>query len=465
MSSPRSVRLLYGKTGMELRVPSSAQVLEGPGAPALADPEGKVSAALDQPIGCPSLRELLAGKGPDRSRKGGGAGVPSGRPRTVAITISDITRPVPNKVFLPPLLSALNACGIADAQVVIIIGTGLHRASTPQERELLLGQAIGARVEVIDHTADDPGTLVKVSDDPPVSVNRRFAQADFRIVTGYIEPHFMAGFSGGRKGVCPALVDLATVQRFHGYRTLADPRADNGILDGNPCHEIALKVARAVGVDLLLNVAITRDGSTELAEVRRVAGVYCGELEQAHLAGCRDVAKWVSARLDGTYDLVVTNGGGYPLDATFYQTVKGMCTALPALGAQSTLLIVSECCEQLGSKTFTEMMLRYDNDWRRFLSDIAASDETKLDQWELQMQARVLQRVGMENLWLVSDGIPPEVQKHIAVTPILGEGAAQTGVRMDAAARAQRAIDRYLAARPNARVAVIPDGPYTMLHV
>jgi nickel-dependent lactate racemase len=390
-----------------------------------------VTKALAAPIGGQGLARIVTAK----------------RPRTVAITISDITRPVPNKEFLPTVLEVLNAAGVTDGQIVVIIGTGMHRPSTAQEREIMLGAELLKRLEVIDHRAEDAASLVKVSDSPPVSVCRRFAEADLKIVTGYIEPHFMAGFSGGRKGVCPALVDLATVQRFHGYATLAHPKADNGILDGNPCHEIALKVAQAVGVDFLVNVAITRD--------RRVAGVYCGDLVAAHLAGCRDVAGWTAATIDGPFDLVVTNGGGFPLDQTLYQTVKGMCTALPALGPASTLLIASHCGEQLGSAAYTELMLRYDNHWQQFLADIAASSETKLDQWEFQMQAKVLARVGRERLWFASDGLAAETQKHIAVTPLAGEGSAQQ--------RVQKAIDQFAAAHPDARIAVIPDGPYTML--
>jgi nickel-dependent lactate racemase len=243
-------------------------------------------------------------------------------------------------------------------------------------------------------------------------------------------------------------VDLKTIQRFHGYQTLADPRADNGVLEGNPCHEISLKVARLVGVDFLFNVAITAD--------RRTAGIYCGDLEKAHQAGCQQVRRWTTAKIDGPFDLVVTNAGGYPLDLTFYQTVKGMCTALPALAPGSTLLQVSACREGLGSKPFAELILGWDNDWRRFLTEIAAhKDRTLLDQWELQMQARVLERIGMGNLWFVSDGIDAETQRHIAVHPILGEG--------DAAVRAQRAIDEYVQSNPRARIAAIPAGPYTML--
>jgi len=430
----KTIPLLYGKDGMELRVPDSAEVLVNRDIPAVAEPDRAVAEALAKPIDGPPLAELVAKK----------------QPKTVAITISDITRPVPNRQFLPAMLKVLNDGGVADSQIVIIIGTGMHRPSTAAERELLVGKDIEARVEVIDHRADDPSTLVKVSDDPPVSVCRRFAAADLRIVTGYIEAHFMAGFSGGRKGVCPALVDLQTVQRFHGYETLSHPKADTGVLEGNPCHEIALKVAQKVGVDFLFNVAITKD--------RRIAGIYCGDLVAAHLAGCKQVAEWTTAEIDGPYDLVVTNGGGFPLDQSFYQTVKGMCTALPALGPDSTLLQVSHCGEKLGSPAFTDLMMTWADDWRGFVEHIRANaGQTELDQWELQMQARVLEVIGPEKLWFVSDGIPARVQMHIAVNPILGEGNAEQ--------RAQRALDQYLADHPAARIAVIPEGPYTMLRL
>jgi nickel-dependent lactate racemase len=430
----KPVHLLYGKDGMELHVPDSADVLVGQNVPAVPRPDEAVAAALAAPIGSPPLAELLRLK----------------RPRTVAITISDITRPVPNQLFLPPMLKVLNDCGVADAQIVIIVGTGMHRPSTPAEHEHLVGKDVLARVEVIDHRAEDAATLTRVSDDPPVSLCRRFAEADFRIVTGYVEAHFMAGFSGGRKGVCPALVDLHTVQRFHGYQTLAHPSADTGVLDGNPCHEIALKVARAVGVDFLFNVAITGD--------RRIAGIYCGSLVAAHEAGCRQVRQWTTAQIDRPYDFVITNGGGYPLDQTFYQTVKGMCTALPALHPGSTLLQVSACNERLGSDAFTDLMMTWADRWPEFLAHIEANAQrTELDQWELQMQAKVLRVIGPRKLWFVSDGIAQRVQMHIAVNPMLGQGSARD--------RAQRAIDDYAAAHPAARICVIPEGPYTMLRL
>ena len=418
---------------MELNVPPSTEVLQAQDVPAITSCNDEaIQKALDSPIGSPSLKKLLQLK----------------KPSTVAITISDITRPVPNKIFIPHLLKVLNTSGVKDSQIVIIIGTGMHRPSTPVEREFLLGTEILKRIEVIDHTSDRLETLTKVSDDPAVSLCSRFSNADFKIVTGLIEPHFMAGFSGGRKGICPALVDLKTIEIFHGYKTLANPNAQNGLLKDNPCHEISLKIAKTVNVDFLFNVSITKR--------REIAGIYCGDLEKAHLAGCEEVAKWITVDIDKTYDLVITNGGGYPLDQTFYQTVKGMCIAMPALNESSTLLIISHCSEQLGSNAYRDLMLKYNNDWRKFLDDISSNpDETLLDQWEFQVQTRVLDLIGIENLWFVSDGIAAEIQKKISVHPILGPGNAQQ--------RTQQAIDKYVKENPNAQIAIIPQGPYTML--
>lgn len=431
-SRPQSASLLYGHTGATLRLPSGVTVLQGLQVPPLPEPQQAVRRALEAPIGTAPLAALL------RQRA----------PRSVAITVSDITRPVPNRDFLPGLLDTVQAAGVPLSAVVVVIGTGMHRPSTAAERERIVGPETLQRCTVLDHRADAAETLTTVSTDPPVRVCRRFAEADFRIVTGYIEPHFMAGFSGGRKGVCPALVDLATVQRFHGFETLHDPGAENGRLEANPCHRIALEVARLVGVDFLFNVAVTRD--------RQIAGIFCGDLVAAHAAGCRQVAAWTRARVAAPYDLVISNGGGYPLDQTYYQTVKGMCGALPALGTTSTLLLLSACAEGLGSSAYADLLFEYGRDWQRFLADAAAQpDHTRLDQWQLQMQCRVLERIGTERLWLATDGVAPTDLARLAVTPVSGSG--------DAVARAQRCVDAFVAAHPGARVAVIPEGPYTLL--
>ncbi|MEM8782883.1 MAG: nickel-dependent lactate racemase [Planctomycetota bacterium] len=426
----RKVRLLYGKGSITLSLPDHAVRLDTPHIPALPDPQGATLEALRNPVGSPPLREIAASKHPEK----------------VVVTISDITRPVPNEVLVTAILEELHAAGVTDSQVTVLVATGMHRPSTPEEREIMLGAALLERVRVVDHEADDASSVVRVSDDPPVGVNRLFVEADLKIVTGLIEPHFMAGFSGGRKGICPGLVDLDTVQRFHGFGVMADPNSVEGRLEGNPCHEEAMRVARLVGCDFLVNCAITHD--------RRPAGVYAGDMFEAHLAGCEQVAEWNTATIDEPADLVVTNAGGFPLDTSFYQSVKGMVTALPAI-AEGGQLLIATAMSEVGSPEFTEILRRYDGDWRRFLADIEAAEQTAKDQWGFQMHTRVLQRVGIEGAHVVGDGMPAEDQARLCLSPVTGAGGVE--------ARLQAFVDAYAAANPHARIAVIPQGPYTMV--
>ena len=428
--TPRDVPILFGGGRLSLRVPASADTLTGPQIPKLADPAAAVRSALQNPIASESLRSIAEAKSPG----------------SVVITMSDITRPVPNELLITAILAELNAVGIADSACTILIATGMHRPSTAREREVMLGTDLLRRCRVVDHEADKPETLVKISDEPSVSINRIYADADLKIVTGLIEPHFMAGYSGGRKGICPGLVDLHTVQRFHGYKTMGDPRAVEGKLAGNPCHEIALRVVNLTSCDFLVNAAITND--------RELAGVFAGDLFAAHERGCQQVGLWTSAKVEQPYDLVVQSAGGYPLDESFYQTVKGMVTALPALHEGSTLLICSACTE-VGSPEYTELMMQQGSDYLGFLDRIREAEATAKDQWQFQMQTRVLERIGVSGLVMANDGLPIDVQRRLAVTPAVGEG--------DAPERAQQVIDAYVANHPQARVAIIPDGPYTML--
>lgn len=435
----QTIQLRYGKSQVAVNLPDQTTVLTGPEIPALANPEQAIREALTHPIGSPPLRELAQQK----------------QPKSVAITMSDITRPVPNELLITAILEELNAAGVPDEACTIIIATGMHRPSTPEERDIMLGKALQERCTVIDHEAKDIDSVRKVcdppSDDPtapPVSVNKVYLDADLKIVTGLIEPHFMAGFSGGRKGVCPGLVDLHTVQRFHGFKLMGDMRSVEGRLEGNPCHEEAMRVVSEVGIDFLVNVAITHS--------REPAGLYVGDWQQAFLQGCEDVARWTTAHIDDPFDLVITSAGGYPLDKNFYQTVKGLCTALPALHEASSLLMLS-ACDEIGEPDYVALFDRFGSDWQAFLSHIETSGQTDKDQWEYQMQCRVLKRIGVEKLILANDGLDLPTQQKIATTPAPGNGPAIE--------RAQAFIDQYIAENPDAKIAVIPEGPYTMLSV
>jgi lactate racemase len=426
----RTVSMLYGKDRMALRVPSRTEVLTGPTIPALQDPESSVRSALQHPINSTPLATIAKEKAP----------------KSVVITMSDITRPVPNKLIITAILEELNRSGIPDEACTILIATGMHRPSTENERIIMLGEELLGRCRVVDHEANKQESLVKISDDPPISINRLYAEADLKIVTGLIEPHFMAGYSGGRKGICPGLVDLNTVQRFHGFQTMAAPTAMEGILTDNPCHEIAVSVAMKMGCDFLVNAAITNE--------REPAGIFAGDLIRAHEQGCEQVGKWTSARVDKPFDLVLQSAGGYPLDESFYQTVKGMVTALPALHADSTLLICSACTE-VGSPDYTDLMLRLGGDYQSFLNEIASNQVTAKDQWQYQMQTRVLTRIGVDRLRMANDGLPLDTQRKLAVSPLEGPGEAMQ--------RAQHFIDEFATSHPNASIAAIPEGPYTML--
>ncbi len=431
MIATKTVPIRLGRDYVGLRVSEHVAILRPPPAEPIHDAAVAVHAALQQPIGSAPLANLIN----------------QTKPRSVVITISDITRPVPNEPVVSAILTTLNAAGIRDEQVTILIATGMHRPSTEAERILMLGENLLRRCHVLDHQADDAATLRRVANNPPVSINRTFLDADFRIVTGLIEPHFMAGFSGGRKGICPGLADLATVERFHGYQVMGDPRADNGVLDGNPCHEEALRIARIVGCDFLVNVSITHD--------RELSGVYCGDMEKAHLAGCEATRRLTTVKLDNAFDLVISCGGGYPLDATYYQTVKGMVAALPATHDTSTLVVVSRCDEGIGSTEYAELMMRWGTDWSGFLDHISTSGVTTKDQWQMQMQTRAAKKITAQRIHLACDGLPWEQQQQMGVTPITGAGAAIERCAAFAA--------RYDKQHPQSRIAVIPDGPYTML--
>ncbi|QDU70638.1 nickel-dependent lactate racemase [Mucisphaera calidilacus] len=427
---PHDVTFRYDRGHITLRLPPNADILTAPGAPPLPDPQQALRDALQNPIGSQPLADVAR----DRN------------PRNVVITISDITRPVPNEPIIRAILDELASADVTPDRVTILVATGMHRPSTPEERVIMLGEELANTLRIVDHVADDASSLTRVSDDPPVSVNSLYLEADLKIVTGLIEPHFMAGYSGGRKGICPGIVDLATISRFHGYATMSNRNSAEGILDGNPCHAEGLRVARIAGCDFLVNCAIDDE--------RRLVALYAGDIEEAHDVGCAEVGRFNSATIDEPYDLVVTCAGGYPLDESFYQTVKGMVTALPALREKSTLVIASRCAE-VGSATYHELMLEYEDNWEGFLRDIAGRDTIIKDQWEFQMQTRVLERVGKQGLMLASDGMAETDLSRLCVTPLAGAG--------DVADRVQAFIDQYVADHPDARVAAIPEGPYTMI--
>ena len=287
------VRLAYGKKGLTVSIPDEnvAGVLHMNPVDPLSDPPGEVERALRDPIESRPLAEIAKGR------------------ESAVIVISDITRPVPNELLLTPMLKTLEESGVPREKITILIGTGIHRPNLGEELVQLVGERIAETYNVVNHYSEDPNEseyVCDISDGIPVYLNKHFLQADLKILTGLVELHLMAGFSGGRKAVLPAITSLETMKRLHGYRMIQKDELCNGRLQGNPFHEAGVELARKVNVDFIVNVT--------LDEARRVTGIFAGDLEAAHEAACDLAGKIGIVQIDEPADIVVTTSGGYPLD-------------------------------------------------------------------------------------------------------------------------------------------------------
>ncbi len=425
------IKSRYGDRFLTLDVPAGSIVYE-PGLPAATEAAAAiVLRACESPCGSDPLTDCLAAR----------------RPESVCLVVSDITRPIPYTSFLPQFLAVVEAAGIARDAITILIATGMHRPSTPDERRRMFGDDVCRCYRIVGHEADNEEDLVAL-DSPTVSgarvrVNRHYVQADFKILTGLVEPHFMAGFSGGRKAVCPGLVDLQTIRNFHGHQFLGAPAARNLNLHNNPCHDEAESVARIAGVDFTVNVILSDD--------RRVVNAFAGDLVAAHAAAVEKAREYTGVAVSREADLVVTGCGGAPLDTTFYQCVKGIVSCLPAVREGGRILAFGSCREGIGSAAYAELMKRYQHDHHEFLRDISAPNVFTKDQWQLQMQCRALHKVGRNRLFFATDAFDVPTASGLSVVPVVLQADA---VEAD--------LNRKLAglAETSEIVAVIPDGPY-----
>ena len=417
------VELWYGKGTLPVEIPDEnlVAVLRKKEVEPLPDPEGAVERALESPIASRPLSEIAKGR------------------RDACVVISDITRPVPNKVVLPPILRTLERCGIPKDKITILVATGMHRPTTDEELDWMVGEEIRKNYRIVNHVARDRSSLVYLGETSlgtPIWLNRLFYESDLKILTGLIEPHFMAGYSGGRKAVCPGLVGPETMRVFHGPRHLEDPRAETGVIEGNPLHIDATEIARKAGVDFIVNVAVD--------EKRRVIGVFAGDLEEAFMEGVRFVEDCVKAEVSEPADIVVTSAGGYPLDATFYQTVKAMVVPLPAVKEGGTIIVASALSEGIGGPEYTETLLSLD-DIHKFVERLWDPDFFVLDQWEIEEQAKALRKAKVS---LYSDGLDKETLSKLFVEPL---SSVEEGI--------ERALSEH---GPDAKIIAIPEGPYVM---
>ena len=415
------VRLLYGRGELEVRLPEGceATLIEKPPMPVIEDPAAAVAAALDR----------------------GGLGESALGARSACILICDITRPVPNRLFLRPTIERLAGAGIPLDSVTVLVATGLHRPNLGDELAEVVGDPwVLDHVQVANHYArndDDHVDLGRTKQGTPIRLDRRFVEAEVRIATGLVEPHFMAGYSGGRKVIAPGIAHSETITTFHNHRFMSDPCADNCVLEGNPLHREQMEILERIGGALALNTVID--------DRRRLAFVNFGECIESHLEAVAFVRRYAEVSLPRRFATVLTSAAGHPLDKTYYQTVKGMVGALGALADGGDLIVASECSEGLGSAEYRDAQRRLvEQGPDGFLAGISGKPRADIDEWQTQMQTRSLARGRVS---LFSGGLEASDRALTGVTHI---------------SSVEDAIARSIEHHRDPRVAIIPEGPYVV---
>jgi nickel-dependent lactate racemase len=379
----KKILVEFGRNVMEVLVPPGCVELTMRDVPVLSDPQKAFEEAFLNPISSPPLEEIVRKKGK-----------PPGQ-MSVAIAVSDITRPVPYKGesgILRPLLRRLESSGIKKESIKIIVATGMHRASTQEEKVEMYGQEVVDQYTILDHDCEDNDLLEsigKTKRGTHVYVNRDFYFADLKIATGLVESHFFTGISGGRKSICPGLVDVKTIQKFHGPLYLEDPNATNLILEGNPCHEEALEVAQTVGVDFVINVNLDKD--------LRLIRVFAGDMVEANLKAFEMIKGYAAIPLREPFDIVLTHSGYVGRD--HYQTAKAGVGALPAVKEGGVIIIAAnnrDFINPIGSPEYRSLIhllkLQGPDGYLGLLK--TSSWKFTKDQWEPEVWGKVLRKVG-----------------------------------------------------------------------
>ena len=414
-------RFFFGKRGIEVEAPDRfvCHEVRSRKTTPVADETAAVNAALDRPIACQPLIELARGK------------------KTAAISVCDITRPAPNRITLPPLLARLQQAGIARENIVIVIATGLHRAAAREEVDIIVGPEIAANYRVVSHDArvrEEHRFLGETRRGTPVYVDERFVSADLHITLGFVEQHLMLGFSGGRKLIVPGLAAQETIKVIHSPKFIREPLATEGSIEGNPLHAELLECARMARHDFIVDVALTQE--------RKIAGVFAGDPVAAHAAGVEFIENACLEEIDEPADVVITSAAGFPLDLTFYQSVKGVTAAAHLAKPGGRIMVVAECAEGMGSDEF-KRMIRNMGGFAEFLDEVR-DRPVEVDQWQVEKLALA----GVQNeVYFFAPGVTRQQ---------LGRLGQRWFGDLD------EAITATLSGLPDgARVILVPEGPYT----
>ena len=420
------VDMRYGTGTVVVDIPDKnvAGVLETAQSVPLTDADKAVRQAMSHPIASPPLAEIAKGR------------------NSACIVISDVTRPVPNQVILPPMLETLEQAGMPREKITILIATGIHRPNEGKELEEMVGRSIMDTYRIVNHFSQKPGThayLGRTQKGTPVHIDKTYLAADLKVTTGLIEPHLMAGYSGGRKAICPGLASVETMKVMHGPELMEHPKSAVGILEGNPFHREATEIALMAEVHFNLNVAIDKQ--------RQITGVFAGALVESHRVGAQFVEKQAKVTLPAPVDAAVVSSAGYPLDTTFYQAIKGLLTAVEIVKQGGSILLVAACSEGIGSKPFTDLLFKT-GDLGAFVQGLYNPANFVIDQWQLEELAKVARKA---DIYFYTDGIPYPQLAKLFVHPLKSpqEGIAQFFARYG----------------DDVQIAAIPEGPYVLAQI
>ena len=414
------VQLAYGKKGYKLKVPANFDVIEPKFIKEVESAKEEISKALLSPINSKPLRSLLEGK------------------NDIAISVCDITRAQPRKVVIETIVEHIKDL-IPISNIKILIATGTHRANTKDELIEMLGKDVIETLNVINHVCDDKESLIEMPtslDDVSVLLNKHWVNADFRITTGFVEPHFFAGFSGGSKLVAPGLAGLKTIMKLHNYKRLNNPNSIWGEVEKNPIQQDVRKIAKETGVDFTLDVALNRD--------QKITNVFSGDLIDSHNEACNFARETAMVQVSQPYDLVITSNSGYPLDQNLYQTVKGLSAASQIVKDNGEILCLSECSDGIPSHGKFYSLLSEFSDPEQVEGMLSDPNFHCQDQWQVQILSQIAKK---SNINLYTEGLSDKEIKNAF---------------MFNAPDPQKFIDQKVKENTNIRGCVLPEGPITI---
>ena len=425
MLSNNNIKLLYGKNGLLLNIENNwkPNIIRKPIMPIIENIQKKIAEIFVKPINSKSLYEICKNS------------------KSACILVCDITRPVPNDLFIEYMIKDMNKAGIELKNIIIIIATGLHRPAPEKEiKEIIKSKWVLSNIKIVNHYARDDSMHKKIgvtSKGNVIKLDKRFLESDVKIATGLVEPHFMAGYSGGRKVIAPGIAHAETITTFHSARYMENKFSTSCNLISNPLHEDQLEIVKMIGNVYAVNCVID--------ENRKLSYINFGEIISSHLKAVNFISSYAKIKCNKVFSTIITTAAGAPLDSNFYQTVKGMVTPLGILKEGGDLIIAADCSEGLGSEEFIasqKNLLNIGAD--KFLEQILNKDHAEIDEWQTEMEVKSLRK---GNIYLYSEGLS-DIDKKLTGVNITNNIA--------------NTINKSIEKHKDYNIAIIPEGPYVI---